>query len=570
MVMHALRCRDTYRSSSDSSDPEPTARELAQQLLQELDSRDVVLTTGQIFKALPSILPQVDALGLDAAEFEDEIKGLLAGRAGLSQKIAEHSGGLSAQRKVTRVSRRDMDDTGRYVKENKAWLATDSKQASHGLKLDEEKRFPLHDRHYLESIPTPEMHGFGTPTGIPLSKEGEVITQENADALPEEVDGQAAEIARRGEEGEELDGQQLFQMWKKANRRQRTVNKDFDLVVGGDELLRVHATTYKRSGPAPSTGTDVTVVPLVAASFDAVGESALVLIQAFNGDTGELRRMFAEAVIDSIPGRQKYLWNVSESDVRLFSIQDNDISVYLNTTSIAHRPEPTSTPLAFTTGCNFTRTLSEQPQNTTFSTPCVRIQWDLLDSIGRGEIGTTELVEAVNADLMSKTKSHIMGTQSEFGRRAGAVLGNVLSVARSAYSISGAPVKDQQRGPNAGECFKRGVDFFGFDVKKIETGEIRTPGECAEHCKFFDGCFYWTFNPARRWCYLKNAYAPEGLYSDATATKDLISGLKNCDMLPDPYPSGRMGAARVRAFTERQQVVRKTDMAVLVSNVASE
>ncbi|CBZ50125.1 putative PAN domain containing protein [Neospora caninum Liverpool] len=521
--------------ASESSDPNPTARELAQQLLQELYKRDVVLTNRQILQVLPSLLPQVEALGLDAAEFEDEFRSLLATRVGVSQKTAEQSRGPLSQRKITKVPRRDLNDPARYT-ENKPRSSTVARQEGNSHKLDEENRFSIRDREYPAFIPTPELRGFGTPTPAPLMKQSEGITNEYTEELPEETDVLAGETAKLGEE-EELDGQQLFQLWKKANRRQRTVNKDFDLVVGGDELLRVRATTYKRTGPAPSTGTDVTVVPLVAASFDAPGESALTLVQAFNGEPGELRRMFAEAVIDSIPGRLKYLWNVSESDVRLFSIQDNDISVYLNTTNIVHRPEPMSTPLSFTPGCNFTRSLTDQTQIGTSSTPCVRIQWDLLDSIGRGEIGTTELVEAVNADLMSQTNSHILGRQSEFGRRAGTVLGNVIRVARSAYSISGAPVKDQPTGPNAGQCFKRGVDFYGFDVKKLEAGEIHTAGECAEHCKFVDTCYYWTFNQARRWCYLKNAYAPEGLHSDSTATKDLISGLKNCNVLPDPYPS---------------------------------
>ncbi|PFH35386.1 hypothetical protein BESB_062730 [Besnoitia besnoiti] len=526
------------RAASETGDSNPTARQLAHQLMQALEKRDVGVSDSNLLQVLPSILPQVRTLGLDVAAFESEFRYLFATRHGRAQKMTEPPDGASATQKSMKISGGTDDASSRHTEGEETWRPRSSarrKDSAFAGYYDD--RLSLSSAHDTVFIPTPELSGFGIISNATLSAQDDM----NADRLLGDTNYAEEELDTETEGGGEqaLDGQQLLRFRNKANKRQRAVNTDFDMVVGGKELLHVRATANFRSGVMASpTNTEAIVVPLVAASFDAPGESALAVMKAFDGDPAELRRLFAEAVIEAIPHRLKDAWNVSESDVRLFSVQDKDISIYLNMTNIVNRPEPTRSLLSLSAGCDFSsrKKLLQLHEGATPS-PCVRIQWDWLDTTGSGENGTTELVRAVNADLTSEHSSYIMGNKSAFGRRARTVLGNVSSVAMSAYTVCGVPAKDQQQGPNVFQCYKQGVDFFGFDVKKVETGEINSPGECAEHCKFDDECYYWTFNPVRSWCYLKGVDAPQGVYSDPPATRHLISGLKNCDTLADPYPS---------------------------------
>ncbi|PHJ21439.1 pan domain protein [Cystoisospora suis] len=702
------------------------ARELARQVIVDLESRGVTLKVKDISRVLPSILPQIETLGLDSTEFENELRKmvsrdqaeetLLKGQ----QHHTKEADELLQELEQLRQEKRLKSQQGRWSGVQSYSLPAIPRQAikpdgavNDVLTKEFEQQQRLRnlpqggasefredsEEQYIPKSRVPEKSKSATPFSLirPLT----TPTSENAANVfdgnefraaafptarttkrypPQEATGNTnskasfhAPFYRTGtptnadvpslalaQEAGEMEGQQLLRMWlDAATGKQSALSKDLDFSVGGDELLRMRTSLdYTSMYPLPCNP-PLTVLPLVAASFDAWGESALALLQAFDGNPNEVRTMFADAVLGAIPWRLKNKWKVSERDVRLFSIQDKDITIYFNKTHVVHRPEPNSWPLLQSPGCEAARPTNIRGNSTEIlsQSSCVRVQWDLLDSDNRGQLGTTDMVRAVNDDLMRKSgMSHILGEGSYFGRRAGTVLSDVLRVAMSKYSISGLVVEDQQQcsstttvrpatstatstaspgaststatpstttttavaltstssdpsaspppppvstttpppttqssatstaytstssqldndgiggsrptrmdtappgviggsgfttapatpgppvpeGPDAVACYSVGVDYFGFDIAKIERGDIESAGECAEHCRVHSGCYYWTFNPTRRWCYLKNVNAPQGLHRDPQTTSTLISGLKGCNLVDDPYPS---------------------------------
>ncbi|CBZ54549.1 hypothetical protein NCLIV_049780 [Neospora caninum Liverpool] len=83
----------------------------------------------------------------------------------------------------------------------------------------------------------------------------------------------------------------------------------------------------------------------------------------------------------------------------------------------------------------------------------------------------------------------------------------------------------------SGSCYEIGVDYYGYDIEKLETGEVTTPSACQALCKDRTGCYYWTWVQTTQSCYLKNPYALQGWLRDST-TMDKISGAKDCVPVP--------------------------------------
>ncbi|KAF4640288.1 PAN domain-containing protein [Toxoplasma gondii] len=83
----------------------------------------------------------------------------------------------------------------------------------------------------------------------------------------------------------------------------------------------------------------------------------------------------------------------------------------------------------------------------------------------------------------------------------------------------------------SGSCYEVGVDYYGYDIEKLETGEVTTPSACQALCKNRAGCYYWTWVQTTQSCYLKNPYALQGWMRDST-TMDKISGAKDCVPVP--------------------------------------
>ncbi|PFH35770.1 PAN domain-containing protein [Besnoitia besnoiti] len=83
----------------------------------------------------------------------------------------------------------------------------------------------------------------------------------------------------------------------------------------------------------------------------------------------------------------------------------------------------------------------------------------------------------------------------------------------------------------AGSCYESGVDYYGYDIEKLETGEVTTPSACQALCKGRTGCYYWTWVKTTQSCYLKNPYALQGWLRNSS-TMDKISGAKDCVPAP--------------------------------------
>ncbi|CBZ50403.1 unnamed protein product [Neospora caninum Liverpool] len=74
-------------------------------------------------------------------------------------------------------------------------------------------------------------------------------------------------------------------------------------------------------------------------------------------------------------------------------------------------------------------------------------------------------------------------------------------------------------------CFKADTDYFGYDVEKIFVGAATESAEkCQQACKSKEECYYFTYIPDRKQCYLKDSQAPNGAVTNPLA----ISGPKVC------------------------------------------
>lgn len=77
-------------------------------------------------------------------------------------------------------------------------------------------------------------------------------------------------------------------------------------------------------------------------------------------------------------------------------------------------------------------------------------------------------------------------------------------------------------------CFEEG-DFAGYDIEKIETGEVRSPSECLDRCRANNECHFWTWVADTKFCYLKSSDAVLGKKSDLTSL-GMYSGPKKCSI----------------------------------------
>ncbi|CBZ54555.1 hypothetical protein NCLIV_049840 [Neospora caninum Liverpool] len=87
--------------------------------------------------------------------------------------------------------------------------------------------------------------------------------------------------------------------------------------------------------------------------------------------------------------------------------------------------------------------------------------------------------------------------------------------------------------PAGASCWEYGVDFNGYDIKKIEDGSVVAAALCQGLCKLQPFCDYWTWVAETNSCYLKNSNAPLGRRQDLS-TSGMVSGPRECPaMQPD-------------------------------------
>lgn len=73
-------------------------------------------------------------------------------------------------------------------------------------------------------------------------------------------------------------------------------------------------------------------------------------------------------------------------------------------------------------------------------------------------------------------------------------------------------------------CFLEGVDYVGFDVKKIEGENVPSAQACQELCALEPQCAFFSYKASVKDCYLKSSAAPVGRTADA----DVTSGPQVC------------------------------------------
>ncbi|PHJ17203.1 pan domain-containing protein, partial [Cystoisospora suis] len=76
-------------------------------------------------------------------------------------------------------------------------------------------------------------------------------------------------------------------------------------------------------------------------------------------------------------------------------------------------------------------------------------------------------------------------------------------------------------------CFEFDVDYFGYDIEKIEDGSVASAEECQTICQSKAECFYFSYVSDKKNCYLKNSSALAGRIADST-TVGIVSGAKYC------------------------------------------
>ncbi|PHJ23789.1 microneme protein, partial [Cystoisospora suis] len=78
--------------------------------------------------------------------------------------------------------------------------------------------------------------------------------------------------------------------------------------------------------------------------------------------------------------------------------------------------------------------------------------------------------------------------------------------------------------PALGGCYETNADYYGYDVLKIEDGSVGDAQQCQSLCAENNQCYFWTFIPSKRNCYLKAYGATQGRVSHSEA----VSGPKYC------------------------------------------
>nr|PIM00218.1 PAN/Apple domain-containing protein [Toxoplasma gondii COUG] len=82
---------------------------------------------------------------------------------------------------------------------------------------------------------------------------------------------------------------------------------------------------------------------------------------------------------------------------------------------------------------------------------------------------------------------------------------------------------------NCGVCTELGTDYYGHDVRRVETKSIVSSEQCRDLCIKDANCFFWTWASDWKNCYLKGPDALEAWRRD-NSTRSLVSGSKFCPM----------------------------------------
>ncbi|EPR56838.1 PAN domain protein [Toxoplasma gondii RUB] len=80
-------------------------------------------------------------------------------------------------------------------------------------------------------------------------------------------------------------------------------------------------------------------------------------------------------------------------------------------------------------------------------------------------------------------------------------------------------------------CFEGNVDYVGYDVEKVENGQVTSAAACQQLCRAIPQCFYFTWVSNENNCFLKNSSATQGR-SSTYSTIGMVSGPKVCHSNP--------------------------------------
>lgn len=72
--------------------------------------------------------------------------------------------------------------------------------------------------------------------------------------------------------------------------------------------------------------------------------------------------------------------------------------------------------------------------------------------------------------------------------------------------------------------FTEGVDYAGYDVRRVEGHDVASAQVCQELCALEPKCAFFSYKTSTKDCYLKSSAAPVGRTADA----DVISGPRAC------------------------------------------
>ncbi|PFH34742.1 PAN/Apple domain-containing protein [Besnoitia besnoiti] len=83
---------------------------------------------------------------------------------------------------------------------------------------------------------------------------------------------------------------------------------------------------------------------------------------------------------------------------------------------------------------------------------------------------------------------------------------------------------------SCGLCTEIGTDYYGHDIRRVETKNIVSSEHCRDLCIKDKNCFFWTWVSNWNNCYLKGPTALEAWRRDDETTQSLVSGSKFCPM----------------------------------------
>ncbi|PHJ21681.1 pan domain protein [Cystoisospora suis] len=214
------------------------------------------------------------------------------------------------------------------------------------------------------------------------------------------------------------------------------------------------------------------------------------------------------------------------ADCSFFSWVQESKNCYLKSASAADAKKSDSTTIGMISGPKVCEASDAQPRALCFENNVDYAGYD----VAKLECGNVATARACQLICRRRRDcfyfSWVRETKNCYLKSASALNGR-----RSDSTTTGIVSGPRDCGANSAQiptsCLEIGVDYTGYDVDKLEKGNVPTARDCQLMCRRREDCFYFSWVSEAKNCYLKSASALNGRKADQS-TRGVISGSKDC------------------------------------------